>query len=138
MADYIGAIDQGTTSTRFIVFDRDGRIVTSDQREHEQITPKAGWVEHDPKEVWTRTREVMGLLEDYFGEAADARRLATLRLMKFMSDFREAMWGVVQTVVSELDFDFVDYADTHFKRMLETAANPDFDAWLREASEPAG
>ena len=46
MADYIGAIDQGTTSTRFIVFDRDGQIVTSDQREHEQITPKAGW-EHD-------------------------------------------------------------------------------------------
>ena len=60
MADYIGAIDQGTTSTRFIVFDRDGQIVTSDQREHEQITPKAGWVEHDAKEVWRRTREVIG------------------------------------------------------------------------------
>jgi glycerol kinase len=60
MADYIGAIDQGTTSTRFIVFDRDGRIVTSDQREHEQINPKAGWVEHDAKEVWRRTREVIG------------------------------------------------------------------------------
>src|ERR1700754_1432526 len=60
MADYIGAIDQGTTSTRFIVFDRDGNIVTVDQREHEQITPKAGWVEHDAKEVWTRTREVIG------------------------------------------------------------------------------
>src|SRR5262245_6347474 len=51
MADYIGAIDQGTTSTRFIVFDRDGRIVTVDQREHEQITPRAGWVEHDAREV---------------------------------------------------------------------------------------
>ena len=60
MADYIGAIDQGTTSTRFIVFDRDGRIVTVDQREHEQINPKAGWVEHDAKEVWRRTREVIG------------------------------------------------------------------------------
>src|SRR5689334_20718400 len=60
MADYIGAIDQGTTSSRFIVFDKDGNIVTVDQREHEQITPKAGWVEHDPKEVWTRTREVIG------------------------------------------------------------------------------
>ncbi len=78
------------------------------------------------------------LLESYFGEDADARRVATLRLMKFMSDFREAMWGVVQTVVSELDFDFVDYADTHFKRMLETAANPDFDRWLQEASESPG
>lgn len=60
MADYIGAIDQGTTSTRFIVFDRDGRIVAVDQREHEQIHPKAGWVEHDAKEVWRRTREVIG------------------------------------------------------------------------------
>jgi glycerol kinase len=60
MADYIGAIDQGTTSTRFIIFDRDGEIVTVDQREHEQINPKAGWVEHDPKEVWRRTREVIG------------------------------------------------------------------------------
>jgi glycerol kinase len=60
MADYICAIDQGTTSTRFIVFDRDGRVVTADQREHEQINPKAGWVEHDAKEVWRRTREVIG------------------------------------------------------------------------------
>jgi glycerol kinase len=60
VAEYIGAIDQGTTSTRFIVFDKDGNIVTVDQKEHEQITPKAGWVEHDPKEVWTRTREVLG------------------------------------------------------------------------------
>src|SRR3954447_14579746 len=60
MADYIGAIDQGTTSTRFIVFDRDGRIVAVDQREHEQIHPRAGWVEHDAKEIWRRTREVIG------------------------------------------------------------------------------
>jgi glycerol kinase len=60
MADYIGAIDQGTTSSRFILFDRDGRIVEVDQREHEQITPKAGWVEHDAAEVWRRTREVIG------------------------------------------------------------------------------
>jgi glycerol kinase len=60
MADYIGAIDQGTTSSRFIVFDRDGRIVTVSQKEHQQITPRAGWVEHDPKEIWRRTREVIG------------------------------------------------------------------------------
>jgi glycerol kinase len=60
MADYIGAIDQGTTSTRFMVFDKDGDIVTVDQREHEQINPKAGWVEHDAKEIWRRTREVIG------------------------------------------------------------------------------
>src|SRR3954468_8266257 len=60
MADYIGAIDQGTTSTRFIVFDKDGEIVTVDQREHEQINPKAGWVEHDAKEIWKNTRGVIG------------------------------------------------------------------------------
>ncbi len=51
------------------------------------------------------------LLAGYFGEPATPRRLAALRLMRFMSDFREAMWGVVQRVVSELDFDFSDYAD---------------------------
>jgi len=59
VASYIGAIDQGTTSTRFIVFDRAGRIVASEQREHEQIYPKPGWVEHDPEEIWRRTQEVI-------------------------------------------------------------------------------
>jgi glycerol kinase len=59
MASYIGAIDQGTTSSRFIVFDRSGRIVSSAQREHEQIYPKPGWVEHDPEEIWRRTNEVI-------------------------------------------------------------------------------
>ena len=60
MPEYIGAIDQGTTSSRFILFDKDGQIVHVDQREHEQINPRAGWVEHDAKEIWTRTREVIG------------------------------------------------------------------------------
>jgi len=59
MARYVGAIDQGTTSSRFILFDRDGRIAAIDQREHEQINPRAGWVEHDPSEIWRRTREVI-------------------------------------------------------------------------------
>jgi thiamine kinase-like enzyme len=80
----------------------------------------------------------LALLSDYFAEEPNAHRVATLRLMKFMSDFREAMWGVVQTVVSELDFDFVGYANKHFERMLQTAADPDFETWLREAGEPAG
>ncbi|HXN36828.1 MAG TPA: glycerol kinase GlpK [Solirubrobacteraceae bacterium] len=60
MAKYIGAIDQGTTSSRFILFDKDGRIAAVDQREHEQINPRAGWVEHDAGEIWRRTREVIG------------------------------------------------------------------------------
>ena len=60
MAHLVAAIDQGTTSTRLILFDRDGRVVCVDQREHRQITPRAGWVEHDPREIWQRTREVIG------------------------------------------------------------------------------
>ena len=59
MSNYIGAIDQGTTSTRFIVFDRYGRVSAIAQKEHEQIFPKPGWVEHDPNEIWRRTKEVI-------------------------------------------------------------------------------
>ena len=59
MANYIGAIDQGTTSSRFIVFDRGGRVISVSQKEHEQIYPNPGWVEHNPDEVWQRTREVI-------------------------------------------------------------------------------
>jgi len=59
MATYIGAIDQGTTSTRFIVFDRTGRVVSVAQKEHAQIYPKPGWVEHDPAEIVRRTEEVI-------------------------------------------------------------------------------
>ncbi|HZL02843.1 MAG TPA: glycerol kinase GlpK [Cellulomonas sp.] len=61
MAQYVLAIDQGTTSTRAIIFDHGGQIVASGQNEHEQIFPRAGWVEHDPAEIWTNTREVVGL-----------------------------------------------------------------------------
>src|SRR5919112_3029865 len=60
MADYILAIDQGTTSTRTIIFDKKGSIVATGQLEHEQIFPRAGWVEHDPMEIWHNTREVIG------------------------------------------------------------------------------
>jgi glycerol kinase len=62
MADstYILAIDQGTTSTRAMIFDRSGDVIAVEQVEHEQIFPKAGWVEHDPIEIWDNTREVIG------------------------------------------------------------------------------
>jgi glycerol kinase len=59
MTRYIGAIDQGTTSTRFIVFDGGGQIVAVHQKEHAQIMPQPGWVEHDPAEIWINTREVI-------------------------------------------------------------------------------
>lgn len=60
MTDYILAIDQGTTSSRAIIFDKAGSIVSTGQLEHEQIFPQAGWVEHDPKEIWDNTRLVIG------------------------------------------------------------------------------
>ena len=59
MADYAGALDQGTTSTRFMVFDHHGQVVAVDQKEHEQIYPKPGWVEHDANEIWERSQEVI-------------------------------------------------------------------------------
>jgi len=59
MAHYIGAVDQGTTSTRFIIFDRCGKIISAHQKEHKQIFPRPGWVEHDPLEIWGNTQEVI-------------------------------------------------------------------------------
>jgi len=59
MAKYAVAIDQGTTSTRFMIFDHKGAVVGADQKEHEQIYPKPGWVEHDPLEIWQATQDVI-------------------------------------------------------------------------------
>lgn len=59
MSNYIAAIDQGTSSTRFILFDHAGQIVAVDQQEHRQFYPQSGWVEHDPMEIWIRTQEVI-------------------------------------------------------------------------------
>ena len=60
MAHLVGALDSGTTSTRFMLFDARGNIVAYDQSEHRQIFPQSGWVEHDPLEIWERSREVIG------------------------------------------------------------------------------
>lgn len=60
MKNYIGAVDQGTSSTRFMIFDRAARIAACAQREHQQIFPRPGWVEHDPLEILRRTHEVVG------------------------------------------------------------------------------
>jgi thiamine kinase-like enzyme len=73
------------------------------------------------------------LLEAYFGEPPDERRRATLKLFRFMSDFREAMWGVVQAGVSELDFDFRDYAQKHFDRLERARSDSRFEEWIEAA-----
>jgi glycerol kinase len=70
MPKFIAALDQGTTSTRCILFDHEGKIAGADQKEHKQIYPKPGWVEHDPLEIWERTQQVMRGALDKSGIAA--------------------------------------------------------------------
>ncbi len=71
MAKYAAALDQGTTSTRCMIFNHGGEVVSVAQKEHEQIYPQPGWVEHDPKEIWARTQEVMDEALDSAGASAD-------------------------------------------------------------------
>ncbi len=72
MAEYVGALDQGTTSTRFMIFNHGGDVVDFDQKEHEQIYPKPGWVEHDANEIWERSQEVIkGALDKAGIKASD-------------------------------------------------------------------
>jgi glycerol kinase len=72
MADYVGALDQGTTSTRFMIFNHEGGVVDVNQKEHEQIYPKPGWVEHDANEIWQRSQEVIsGTLQKAGLQASD-------------------------------------------------------------------
>ncbi|MGH3087547.1 MAG: phosphotransferase [Rubrobacteraceae bacterium] len=78
----------------------------------------------------------LALLEMYFGEATPAR-VARLKLMRLMSDFREAMWGVMQQVLSSLDFDYVEYADSHFERSRSHAEDELYPRWLKEAAGKA-
>jgi thiamine kinase-like enzyme len=75
----------------------------------------------------------MLLLELYFDRVTPTL-VARLRLMRIMSDFREAMWGVVQQSLSTLDFDYVDYAERHFARCLESAGDARFTGWLEDAA----
>jgi thiamine kinase-like enzyme len=74
------------------------------------------------------------LLEAYFGEPANAGRRAALALMRIMSDAREAAWGVVQGAISELEFDFADYAEMHFARLARSAGDPRLQEWLDGAT----
>jgi glycerol kinase len=76
MADYVGALDQGTTSTRFMIFDHSGQVVGIDQKEHEQIYPKPGWVEHDPMEIWESSQSVVRAALD--GKGLKASDLAAV------------------------------------------------------------
>jgi thiamine kinase-like enzyme len=74
------------------------------------------------------------LLEAYWAQPATERRIAALRLMRLMSDYREGAWGMVQGALSELEFDYAAYADKHFARLLSAASDPDLGRWLDAAS----
>ena len=90
MAKYAAAVDQGTTSTRFMVFDHEGRVVCFDQKEHEQIYPKPGWVEHSPDEIWERTQSVIkgGLAKGNIDpkDIAEHKRPMALRDERFLAE----------------------------------------------------
>jgi thiamine kinase-like enzyme len=77
--------------------------------------------------------EEEAFLSAYLGAPPTAADLAALRLMQLMSDFREAMWGVVQQAISDLDFDFEDYATQHFDRLLAAIERPEFESQLEAA-----
>lgn len=81
---------------------------------------------------FNETQDVL-LLQAYHGQATPGR-LARLRLMRVASDMREAMWGLLQSGISELDFDFRGYADKHFQRAAEGIGDPHWSEWLKEAS----
>jgi thiamine kinase-like enzyme len=76
------------------------------------------------------------LLEAYWEAPCTAPRFAALRLMRAMSDVREALWGTVQQTISTLDFDFAGYADRHLHRLAATVADPRFERWLRDGATP--
>jgi thiamine kinase-like enzyme len=80
--------------------------------------------------------EEEAFLSAYLGAPPTPADLAALRLMRLMSDFREAMWGVVQQAISDLDFDFEEYATKHFDRLLAAIGAPEFEARLEDASAP--
>src|SRR5919109_693820 len=71
VAKYAAALDQGTTSTRCMIFNHGGEVVSVAQKEHEQIYPKPGWVEHDPQEIWARTKDVIDEALDAANATAD-------------------------------------------------------------------
>jgi aminoglycoside phosphotransferase (APT) family kinase protein len=75
------------------------------------------------------------MLSEYFGDVRDVHR-ARLALMRIVSDFREAMWGVVQQGISKLEFDYVDYAERHFDRLLANSSDPRVEGWLDAARAP--
>ena len=120
MADYVGALDQGTTSTRFMIFDHAGQVVGVDQKEHEQIYPKPGWVEHDPKEIWTRSQEVID------GALAKAKLSASDLAAVGITNQRETT-VVWDRNTGEPVYNALVWQDTRQQDIVDMVANGDQD-----------
>ena len=100
MAKYAAAIDQGTTSTRCMIFDHGGQVVSVAQKEHEQIYPKPGWVEHDANEIWARTQEVVDEAVQSAGASADD--ISGVQPAHFKCGFAELSAGLSVLVRGDL------------------------------------
>ncbi|HEY2644593.1 MAG TPA: glycerol kinase GlpK [Galbitalea sp.] len=131
MTDYILAIDQGTTSTRAMLFDRAGSVVSVSQLEHKQLLPRPGWVEHDPIEIWDNTREVIG---SALGRAGVTRHsVAAVGI----TNQRET------TVVWEKStgrpvYNAIVWQDTRTTSIVDRIAAGDVDRWRRKVGLPLG
>ncbi len=129
MAEYVLAIDQGTTSTRAIIFDHAGNIVATGQKEHEQIFPKPGWVEHDPKEIWDNTREVIG--------QALSRADVTRHDIKAVGITNQRETAVVwDRTTGEPVYNAIVWQDTRTQKIVDRLAEGDNDRFKEKVGLP--
>jgi thiamine kinase-like enzyme len=111
---------------------QDGRLVIVDWEYAGMGDPRFDLGNLSVNNEFTETTDER-LLRAYYGEPPSDARRAALKLMRVLSDAREAAWGVVQGAISELDFDFAAYAHKHFERLRATVAQPQFEQWLVSA-----
>ncbi|WP_430593033.1 glycerol kinase GlpK [Humidisolicoccus flavus] len=129
MSEYIIAIDQGTTSSRAIVFDHAGSVVSVGQLEHEQIFPKAGWVEHDPKEIWNNTREVIG--------QALSKANITRHDIKAVGITNQRETAVVwDKNTGEPVYNAIVWQDTRTQKIVDRLADGDTDRYKKKVGLP--
>ncbi|MCH1883306.1 glycerol kinase GlpK [Agrococcus sp. ARC_14] len=129
MNDYVIAIDQGTTSTRAILFDHAGSIVSTGQLEHEQIFPQAGWVEHDPVEIWNNTREVIG--------QALSKANVTRHNVKAIGITNQRETAVVwNKTTGEPVYNAIVWQDTRTQKIVDRLADGDTDRYKQKVGLP--
>jgi glycerol kinase len=131
VSDYILAIDQGTTSTRAMLFDRAGSVVSVSQLEHKQLLPRAGWVEHDPIEIWDNTREVIG---SALGRAGVTRHsVAAVGI----TNQRETT-VVWDKTTGRPVYNAIVWQDTRTTSIVDRIAAGDVDRWRSKVGLPLG